>query len=101
NPQSGSCLTDNYGSCQFNYQGNNTGTDTITASATIDGYAETDTVSALWLGPPPNDNFADAIPASPLPYSDQQYIIAATKETSEPNPCGGVSYTEWYRYTPA
>ncbi len=49
NPVTGSCLTNNGGECQFNFAGPNLGLDTITASATIDGYEVSDTATNLWV----------------------------------------------------
>jgi hypothetical protein len=49
--------------------------------------------------PPPNDNRADAIEISALPFSDVQNYVSATLETGEALPCGGFGRTIWYRWT--
>lgn len=55
---------------------------------------------------PPNDDFADAVAISSLPFNDLDVdTSAATMETDEPSPslgdCTGVSKTVWYTFTPA
>ena len=47
-------------------------------------------------GPPANDDFANAsdIP----PYSDDRDTSGATVETGEPQPCGNIGATVWYKY---
>jgi PKD repeat protein len=51
--------------------------------------------------PPPNDNFANAIPINSLPFSDTQEITGATLESGEPNSsCSGqFTGTVWYSFT--
>jgi hypothetical protein len=101
NPQTGSCLTGNYGDCEFNYLGMNAGLDTIVATATIDGFSVSDTSTNQWLGPPANDGFGAAAPVSGLPFEDTQLPLAATTEPLESAPCGGeISDTIWYTFTP-
>jgi len=56
--------------------------------------------------PPPNDDFADAIEISSLPFNDVQNTQSATVDSNDPNPsCDisvifGVNHTIWYKYTP-
>ena len=47
---------------------------------------------------PANDNFADAIAASPLPFQDTRGTFGATEESGEPLDCTGapISSTLWY-----
>jgi hypothetical protein len=101
NPTSGSCLTGNNGECQFNYAGPIEGLDTITATATIDGYPVSATGTNLWVTKAPNDAFADAMPAAAIPFEHAQFPIAANVESGEPAPCGSVGYTTWYSFTPS
>jgi hypothetical protein len=52
--------------------------------------------------PPPNDNFANATSAGPLPYSDTVDATGATTESGEPIPCEtffGPIGTVWYAFT--
>src|SRR5439155_6454442 len=48
---------------------------------------------------PANDNFADAIAASPLPFEDTRGTCGATEESGEPLDCTGapIGSTVWYR----
>lgn len=50
---------------------------------------------------PANDNFANAVSISTLPYSNSHSTAGATTEAGEPSPCGGIAATVWYTYTPA
>jgi len=50
--------------------------------------------------PPPNDDFANAVPIGGLPFSDTQDLTGATVEAGEPAPCFGTSNTVWYAFTP-
>lgn len=51
--------------------------------------------------PPPNDNFADAIAFSSVPYSNAPDMTAASLEPGEPMACGaGSSRSVWYAFTP-
>jgi chitodextrinase len=52
--------------------------------------------------PPPNDNFADAIPVNSLPFADTQDVTGATLEPGEPtnNCAGGFGDSVWYSFTP-
>jgi PKD repeat protein len=55
------------------------------------------------IPPPPNDDFANATPVTPLPFSETvDHLIAATVEPSEPTPCfgGAVVGTAWWAFTP-
>lgn len=102
NPQTGSCLTSNSGDCEFNYLGANAGEDTIETTATIVGVSLSRTVSNLSLGPPLNDDFANAAAAASLPFSDVQLPIAAGIETGEGAACADeVSHSVWYSFTPS
>jgi len=58
--------------------------------------------------PPANDNFANAIVASPLPFNDTRDTRGATTEISDPTPScafgfpnSGRDASVWYRITPA
>jgi PKD repeat protein len=48
---------------------------------------------------PANDNFADAIIITTLPFSDEVSNIDATSETDEPRSCGVSTRTVWYMFT--
>lgn len=53
---------------------------------------------------PANDNFADAMLISSLPYSVNQDTLGATFEADEPYPSCGYGYslqTAWFTYTPS
>lgn len=54
NTASGSCVTGTNGQCTFAYLGSNAGTDTITATTTVDDTELTATASKTWeaIGPP-------------------------------------------------
>jgi len=52
---------------------------------------------------PTNDDFANAIPITAVPFSDTQDITAATTEVGEPSPAcigGGLQNTVWYSFSP-
>ena len=52
--------------------------------------------------PPPNDNFADAIGFSSVPFSDSRDLTAASVEPGEPTACGAsFAQSAWYAFTPA
>src|SRR5437870_1117370 len=61
------------------------------------------TLNMVWGTTPANDNFANAITVSPLPYTDSKSTIVATTETGEPDNCSGLSLsrTVWYNFTPS
>jgi len=59
------------------------------------------TFSVDVLVPAANDNFADAIPITTVPFADGRDLSAATTEPSEPQPCFGARNTVWYSFTPA
>ena len=69
----------------------------------LDGLIDTaDPGCPIELPPPPlNDNRADAIEISSLPFSDVQNYVSATLEPGEALPCGGFGRTIWYRWTAA
>ena len=51
--------------------------------------------------PPPNDNFADAIGFSSVPFSDSRDLTAASVEPGEPTACGAsFAQSAWYAFTP-
>lgn len=51
--------------------------------------------------PPVNDNFADALPISGLPYNNTANLVEATMEPGEPtSTCNTVTKSVWYSYTP-
>jgi hypothetical protein len=100
NTASGSCLTGNYGDCQFNYLGTSEGVDTITASVSVDGFDLAKVATNHFVGPPTNDGFAASAVVPDLPYEDTAIPLLATEETGEPNPCGALSRTFWYSFTP-
>jgi streptogramin lyase len=54
NTASGSCVTDTSGECAFTYSASNAGTDTITATASVDEFELAATASKTWeaIGPP-------------------------------------------------
>ena len=49
---------------------------------------------------PENDLFAHAEVIGALPFSDVQSTGAAGLEPGEPQPCGEIGATIWYRFTP-
>lgn len=63
------------------------------ASGTLKFTAELNTVSV-------NDDFADALQVTSLPYEKSQNTTQATLEQGEPRPCGSIDRTVWYRFTP-
>lgn len=101
NPTMGECLTDSFGSCQFNYLGPNVGIDTVEASAVVDEVPLTATATIEWVAPPENDDFADAVEISGLPFEDVRTTVGAGVEAGEPTACGLADETVWYRLTPA
>ena len=101
NQASGSCLTDNFGSCEFNYQGANPGLDMISASASVGGIDVHSEATNEWVNPPANDAFADATPVAQIPFQDEMPLIAAHAESDEPSDCFPMANTVWYRFTPS
>jgi chitodextrinase len=57
-------------------------------------------LNVRYIPAPANDNFADATAIGSLPYSDGLDTTGASKEASEPFPCGSTGGTAWYAYTP-
>ena len=49
--------------------------------------------------PPANDNFSDATPLTlqDLPFTETFSTVSATTEFQEPQPCGGIGATVWYK----
>ena len=58
-------------------------------------------VKPAYAAPPTNDNFADALVVSSLPFSDVVDITEATTEPNEPQPGNYSPQTVWYSFTPA
>jgi hypothetical protein len=53
-------------------------------------------------GAPANDDFADAIAVTALPFSIETSTEHATVEDGEPGfPCGSIGATIWYRWSPS
>ena len=50
---------------------------------------------------PANDDLADAILITSLPFTDSRSTVGATREPFEPQPCAGIGSTVWYSFTPA
>lgn len=50
------------------------------------------------LPAPPNDDFADALVISGLPYSDFENTFHATTEPTDPD-CAGDGHSVWYQFT--
>ena len=50
---------------------------------------------------PPNDDFANAITITTLPYSQAQDSSSASVETGEPFSCGSLTRSVWYSFTPS
>jgi hypothetical protein len=65
------------------------------------GYTNTFGLNMSVVLPPPNDNFADAIAFTSVPFSDSRDLTAASVEPGEPMACGA-SFTgsAWYAFTP-
>lgn len=101
NQASGSCLTDNYGSCVFNYAGANLGDDAILVTATANGQDLTANATARWVNPPPNDNFADAATIDGLPFTGAAQTAASSSEANEPHACVFLDSTVWFKFVPA
>ena len=98
NPASGSCVTKD-GSCQFSYTGQNLGQDSITVTAGASGQDLSQTVTATWVNPPPNNDFANAAVVDSLPFSVTPETSGSDNESGEPTHCGpGTSV--WYKLTP-
>ena len=49
---------------------------------------------------PANDDFANRLPITSLPFTHSQSTGAATMEPGEPQPCGLIGSTVWFQYTP-
>jgi hypothetical protein len=49
--------------------------------------------------PPPNDDLADAVVVTALPFEGEVDVRAATRETGEPHPCSDSTHTVWYSVT--
>lgn len=65
------------------------------------GMTNTFRVNVSVVPPPPNDDFADAVAFTSVPFSDSRDLTAATVEPSEPIACGGgFTGSAWYAFTP-
>jgi hypothetical protein len=65
------------------------------------GWVSTAGIKLEAVDPPPNDNFAEAIPFNSVPFSDSPDLTAATVEPGEPMACGtSFSQSAWYAFTP-
>jgi hypothetical protein len=65
------------------------------------GWTSAVTLTLEELLPPPNDDFADAMPFTSVPFSHAVDATAATLEPGEPMACSGNSGTTvWYAFTP-
>jgi hypothetical protein len=65
-------------------------------------FTQSFTLRMAVVPPPPNDDFADAIAFSTVPFSDQQDLTAATLEPGEPAACGSLApHSTWYAFTPS
>ena len=65
------------------------------------GFTYTFGVSMSVVQPPPNDDFADAIAFSAIPFSDYRDLTAASVEPGEPMTCGAsFDRSAWYAFTP-
>jgi PKD domain-containing protein len=87
------------------------GSTQISASAGMTYYIQAGSVSigsahlqlnVVAIGPPANDDFANATAIASLPFSDSTDRTAAGTENGEPvsTSCGPISHTIWYAYTP-
>lgn len=68
------------------------------------GYGNTVRINASEVPAPSNDNFANAMPVSNVPFSDTQSASAATAEPGEPTPSCAPSppgNSWWYAFTPS
>lgn len=66
------------------------------------GFTSTFVLNVSVVPPPPNDNFANAIRFSSVPYSDSRDLTAASVEPGEPMACGATfAQSAWYAFTPA
>jgi hypothetical protein len=57
--------------------------------------------SVVEPSPPPNDDFADAIVAGTLPFSDTENTLGATRAGGDPTDCFDPQPTVWYAFTPS
>jgi hypothetical protein len=65
------------------------------------GDVGTITLNVRELVSPPNDNFADAIAISSLPFNVQFDVTTEGIEPNEPQNCTTMEKTVWFRFTPA
>ncbi|HET6398846.1 MAG TPA: S8 family serine peptidase, partial [Candidatus Thermoplasmatota archaeon] len=52
-------------------------------------------------GGPANDNFDRATTVDGIPYGQRQSTAGATLQSGEPQPCGAIGSTVWFRWTPS
>jgi PKD domain len=64
------------------------------------GWVSTFGINLKVVLPPANDNFADAIAFSTVPFSDSPDLTAATVEPGEPMGGGSFTQSAWYAFTP-
>jgi PKD repeat protein len=57
-------------------------------------------VGIAWAAVPTNDNFANAIPITSLPFNAVLNTTEATTEPGEPQVCGSLVGTVWYQLAP-
>lgn len=53
------------------------------------------------IGPPPNDDLANAEEIDSIPFTKTAMLISATREQGEPTTCSSSGGTAWYRFTPS
>ena len=67
----------------------------------MSGCPNTFALNVSVVPPPPNDNFADAIPFTTVPFSASEDLTGATLEPGEPMACGAsFAGSAWYAFTP-
>src|SRR5437870_4007545 len=79
------------------------GTTYLIQIGSVDSVPGNLSLSMVWGTTPANDDFANAITVSPLPYTDIKNTIVATTETGERLDCTGlvIGRTVWYNFTPS
>jgi hypothetical protein len=103
NPAVGVCVTEAFGTCEFGYIGANAGVDTIEAMGSVGAAEFSWSGEVEWVVPPPppeNDDFADAIVISGMPYEYEQQMLGAGREDGEPEGCVGENPSVWFEFTP-
>jgi hypothetical protein len=65
------------------------------------GFTNNFALSMNVVQPPQNDDFAQAIPFTSVPFSDSRDLTAASVEPGEPQACGAsFAQSAWYAFTP-